>query len=60
MNAQTKKSDGTWKLILLAAVVGLVGMLSLRAVQQREAYKASTDSQLSMPLPAASAPKPSK
>jgi hypothetical protein len=61
VSTQTKKSDGTWKLICLAAVVGLVGMLLLELVTQRQAYKASADSQISMPLPATvSAPKPSK
>jgi hypothetical protein len=61
VSIQQKKSDGTWKLICLAAVVGLGGMLLLELVTQRQAYKASADSQISAPLPAtASAPKSSK
>jgi hypothetical protein len=61
MNAQTKKSDGTWKLICIAAVVGLIGMLLLELMTQRQAYKASADSEISAPLPATiSAPKSGK
>jgi hypothetical protein len=61
MSASTKKSDGTWKLICIAAVVALSLMLLLELVTQRQAYKAAADSQISAPLPAtASAPKSSK
>jgi hypothetical protein len=61
VSIQTKKSDGTWKLICIAAVVGLAAMLLLELVTQRQAYKASADSQISAPLPATvSAPRSSK
>jgi hypothetical protein len=52
VSIQQKKSDGTWKLICIAAVVGLGGMLLLDLVTQRQAYKASADAQISAPLPA--------
>jgi hypothetical protein len=61
VSTQTKKNDGTWKLVCIAALVGLGGMLLLELVTQRQAYKASADWQISAPLPAtASAPRSSK
>ena len=60
MSARTQKSDGTWKLIVMAAVIGLVGMLSLLTVQQRVAYKATADSTISAPLPATASVPASK
>jgi hypothetical protein len=61
VSIQQKKSDGTWKLICLAAVIGLAAMLLLELVTQRQAYKASADSEIFAPLPAtASAPRSGK
>ena len=61
MSIQQKQSDGTWKLIGIAAVVALGLMLLMELITQRQAYKVSADSEISAPLPAtASAPKSSK